>query len=648
MPSGDTPECAHDYRESTTDAVKDYYAGLSELASKQSQLDADHAAFSAKFAREVKKIADDEAAGHENCQAIADLDERIECDAKVTEKAKRQRKVLVESTQPESDALHARGTAIRHGLEELDESYKRALSKARESLNRCLERSTGTPDLPLHRALGGPTEILPDLVYVGSKVGGVDQYIRSGQAFHEEWGLEVKGVASLVEILQDVGSPAAPSRTRPAVIRRLRLVFHGIPEGMYLPLLPGGHALLTARAVDAALGGDVQTMKFLIGQEVVDAEVEQDGFSDLGELLDDTADYYTALDLGSPSAEVTAFVYWVVVHAGHSRKPSTTRLPRGLGETAEKQFLADLGAMLELMVVALREPAADAGADADALAALEQDVRGALGRRAGAIPRLDYRGIKGQKVDDLRKSMRSGRAAFKPGPDRVDLGRLVREARKKVARTAHIDVRACRIASNSIDLPAAIGRLFNVKPQNVTAPDWFQVFGEMRGNNVNLISLECEAQAFDRTAGKPKIQRWLDYWAGELGLNKYGIDRGGGAERIPWEEMPPRQQMVAVLRISGVLPTQRMLGKAPVVELLLDYIYDCLNRDATEAMREWVRSLWADPSAEAVDRLVQRWKGSLGKPPHYVMLLEERDGSGVVAFPASLEYSRHIRPGDQP
>lgn len=449
---------------------------------------------------------------------------------------------------------------------------------------------------------------------------GRQVYLQNALAFHQAWGYpNIQRVDSLETL---VARLVAMRR-----IRRVRLVTHAVPRGIFTPLFSGGTGTPSVADLRSYAGAvprirrpvmrnipavDVEftaTKERLARMHLTQANIVKDIYTRLRK----NPQYYNLLGLFQINAapaqgtDLHDFFWWVAdrTFITHVRVRG-----RGFGQARRRAIIAELNRYIEVFRRILRRavPAASIPTDVPRLEAAIADV---------LSPRAGYRWapIRARQARRIHRAVthaeaRSVAGALLRGTFAQNLLRL----KRFITGATHIEVRGCRIGQNQAYLQGL--RNFFGRPRalpQISAPDWYQFFGPIK---YWLI---------------PNNRRALRHW-----WNRAHVCR---AFRRWWRVLgrpgrPRFRNFVAFLRAGNAFPargriyTLRPLARDALVRWLAQHRYR-LVRDAA------IRQQFFGPGRRLLQAL----------PGIYVDWLQDRrNRPRNVAFPPDPMYRRHIVP----
>jgi hypothetical protein len=480
-----------------------------------------------------------------------------------------------------------------------------------DSVDGCLSR----PGAWRGRAGGSPSEILPDEVYVAS---GKDGYLTSAAAYHENWDLPVETVATIYDLLAKIGAGAPGAR-------RIRFLTHAHPEGMYLPVFGSGGARLDIDWLKVVGGGATAVYAQLLGVDLRSAAWRDTITFVLGQ-LDPNSQYFADLDLGNPSDDVRRLLA-ATVHR-------TAQINYGTAPTTvfTRRFQACAAAWQQVSQLALSGQVSTAS-----LSAFTAAVAGVSGSIRISVPAgLMTRG------DVYRRWLANARGALALG-DRLDVDLV--NCRAACGPDTFLDLRGCRLEPETVE---EMANVLGIPPTNASGSRWYMSyppFGQLR-----LTSWECRDGGGDplrtlRTLARDTRIRDAVARLGEV-IGADALPAVAGGDKVDeWERLPHAERLVCMLEVWLFVAVTVAKAGGVGGYAVLDLGVNCgsLRRESLEV---FLRSLWADATAERVGFAVKRWLADDRGGTRFVpVMVEDKAPGSATTLPFELRWSEQITTG---
>jgi hypothetical protein len=455
---------------------------------------------------------------------------------------------------------------------------------------------------PVQRFLGGPRlqrfgepENVPEMTYISSvdPSGGdarKDAFLKEATNYHTNWGLKIKSVKSMEELVTDLSKAAGP-------VNRIRIVSHAWENRLFLGLFDGDSPGIDLKALKAIGESEVALLTELVGP--VSGVTNVDANMILSAVRDANPDVIRPFHLDSGHALPKPINEFVV------RAATLWMLVKGTGDAALKgPMRTAIESILRELRHRLARPAPDgagvtetqAKALQDAIVALEPDP---------ATP------LKFDTTKETVAPIKTANTAFAAG-----FSDKLKKARGRFTDSSWIDIRGCKVGEQPAYMQA-ISAFFGgsaAKP-HVSAPNWVQLFRA-------LTYKELDDGDIASTAAATGVSDALDHWAAVTGVDAKmaGLDTAA--------------RLKVYLDEALVLPV-RPAAKADNLRL---YVKKSLKGKAFD---KWLASQWK-PDAPGLKAL--KVAGLTSVDSRWVIGVSDKlTEDGVLIVAPDPDYKTHIK-----
>jgi hypothetical protein len=568
------------------------------------------------------------------------------------EKIKEARERINKRYQAIFTAIRAQQDGVRNDERAGYRDYEKTLEDLGKWFAQRATAITGPSDsVSQAPVLFNASEVFPDRFYLNTVEGaGIgSNYVANARSFQKAWGLTAIEITSLEELFDD----AIRRQSHP---KRVRIVTHGQIESMRIRIFKDGFLELSLEVFETVLEGTLPLFRYLIGMARFD---ERPAAARLAAAIRKDAravEPVATFGLDRPTRIVAAFLLYEAILRSKAYESSA-----GADSALVK---ASLEAITKLLRARLRSIY---GVDAAAVGKLRQAIKRAVAAGPSGL-KLDS-----VKFNSLEKADLKGMVRFLATHPSLEV--RIRQFRRAIGqKQPYVDIRGCQVGL-SRPILRSTAKLFATTPSRVTAPDFLLGFAAF--DRHPAVSLECDLPTFlpipalVEQANAPEQKDahsppWtaLDYltnYARFLGQTRW--ERGWLflSGHKAWKDLAPQIKAAEVLYFipffvwlaENPLPAGTTLpsGATTITEfrVYLDYLFDCLKRDAKPAMRKLLRTCWADAPAARVEKLVTdiMATGSTTAPSLPMldtgMLANIRPGSRLKLGQYSLPYDPAFR-----
>ena len=529
-------------------------------------------------------------------------------DAHVREDFERQLDEINSRNQSNMTAISAAQDDVRKDERAAYDDYQKTLDRLGRAFAQRAGTMTGHGGVSQVPVLFNASELLPDRLYISTleSAGLGSNYLSGAYTFHKLWGLDPIPIRSLEELLGDT----IRRRSKP---NRVRIVSHGTPVGLRLRMFKEGSLELDEERFETFLEGTLPLFRYLVGYAGFDerppgrrvaAAIRRDPLA---------ADVVSTFGLGNPTRQTAAFLFYEAL-----LRSKAYEAPAGANAAVLEEALSAITKLLRTRLRTIY------GVDAATVRKLQRAVGRAVAADTGGL------NLGGLQFEELQKDDLGALVGFLAKHPSLEV-RIEQFQRVLEQQQTYVDIRGCEVGS-STQILRATAKLFTTTRARVTAPHLF--LGYARVERYSGVSLECKLESImplpalveQASEAEGKFAHSTP-WTGAQYLKNYArflgiarLTRGWlfRPDRKTWDELVPQIQAAEVLYFmpffvwlaETALPAGTTLPSGATtitnVQVYLDYLFDCLERDVRPALRRLLRTCWADAPAAMLETLTDK------------------------------------------